>query len=117
MLKLAADENFNNDVVRGLLRRRPDLDIVRVQDTEVAGGDDVAVLEWAAQNKRVLLTHDVSTMTAHAYERVRDGKSMPGVFEVGRNVPIGAAIEDLLLLAECSLDDEWEGQVRYLPLR
>jgi hypothetical protein len=33
------------------------------------------------------------------------------------NVPIGVAIEDTLLLAECSLDGEWEGQVRYLPLR
>jgi hypothetical protein len=42
---------------------------------------------------------------------------MPGVFEVSRNVPIGRAIEDILLLAECSLDGEWEGQVRYLPLR
>ena len=42
---------------------------------------------------------------------------MPGVFELSRNVPIGVAIEDILLLAECSLDDEWEGQVRYLPLR
>ncbi|CAG0928701.1 hypothetical protein TFLX_01024 [Thermoflexales bacterium] len=117
MLGLAADENFNNDVVRGLLRRRPDLDIVRVQDTEIAGADDTSILEWAAQNKRVLLTHDVSTMTAHAYERVHDGKSMPGVFEVGRNVPIGVAIEDVLLLAECSLEGEWEGQIRYLPLR
>lgn len=117
MLKLAADENFNNDVVRGLLRRRPDLDIVRIQDTELAGSDDTSVLEWAAQNSRILLTHDVSTMTAQAYERVRDGKSMPGVFEVGRNVSTNVAIEDILLLAGCSLEGEWEGQVRYLPLR
>ena len=41
---------------------------------------------------------------------------MPGVFEVSRSVPIGRAIEDILLLAECSVDGEWEGQVRYLPL-
>ena len=32
MLRLAADENFNADIVRGLLWRLPDLDIVRVQD-------------------------------------------------------------------------------------
>lgn len=117
MLKLAADENFNNDVVRGLLRRRPDLDIVRIQDTEIAGADDASVLDWTAQNNRVLLTHDVSTITADAYDRVRDGRSMPGVFEVGRNVPTSVAIEDILLLAECSFESEWEGQVRYLPLR
>jgi hypothetical protein len=42
---------------------------------------------------------------------------MPGVFEVPRAVQIGVAIEDILLLAACSLEGEWEGQVRYLPLR
>ncbi len=41
---------------------------------------------------------------------------MPGLFEVSRSVPVGRAIEDILLLAECSLDGEWEGQIRYLPL-
>ncbi len=117
MLRLAADENFNNDIVRGLLRRKPDLDIVRVQDVGLSGADDVAVLEWAAQERRVLLTHDVSTLTHYAYERVKAGKAMPGVFEVSRAVPIGIAIQDILLLAESSLEGEWEGQVRYLPLR
>jgi hypothetical protein len=116
MLRLAADENFSNNIVRGLLRRRPELDIVRIQDVGLSGADDAAVLEWAAQEGRVLLTHDVSTITRYAYERVRAGQSMPGVFEIGRDVPIGRAIEDILLLVEYSLDGEWEGQVRYLPL-
>ena len=117
MLALAADENFNNDIVRGLRRRNPDLDLVRVQDIGLSAADDPSVLEWAAQEGRVLLTHDVSTITRYAYDRVRTGKSMPGVFEVSRDVPIRIAIEDILLLAEYSLDDEWEGQIRYLPLR
>jgi hypothetical protein len=117
MIRLAADENLNNDILRGVLRRQPDLDIVRVQDVGLSSAEDPVVLEWAAQEERVLLTHDVSTITKYAYERVRAGKPMPGVFEIGRTVPIGRAIEDVLLLAECSLDGEWEGQVRYLPLR
>jgi hypothetical protein len=41
---------------------------------------------------------------------------MPGVVCVSRSVPAGRAIEDILLLAECSFPGEWEGQVRYLPL-
>lgn len=117
MLLLAADENFNNNIVRGLLRRNPDLDVVRIQDVGLLGADDPDILEWTAQEGRILLTHDVSTITHFAYERVRAGKPMPGVFEVSRSVPVGVAIEDILLLAECSLDGEWEGQVRYLPLR
>ncbi len=116
MLPLAADENFNNDILRGLLRRRPDLDIVRIQDVGLSGADDPTVLDWAAREGRVLLTHDVSTITRYAYERVRAGLPMPGVFEVSRTLSIGRVIEDILLLAECSLEGEWEGQVRYLPL-
>ena len=77
MLRLAADENFNNDIVRGLLRREPGLDIVRIQDVGLSGADDPTVLEWAAQEGRVLLTHDVTTITRHAYERVKAGQSMP----------------------------------------
>ena len=37
MLRLAADENFNGNIVRGLLRRNPKLDIVRVQDVGLSG--------------------------------------------------------------------------------
>jgi hypothetical protein len=117
MLRLLADENFNNDVVRGVCRRNPAVEIVRVQDVGLSGADDPTILEWAAQSGRVILTHDVATMTRHAYDRVRQGKAMPGVFECARRVPIGVAIDETLLLAECSLEGEWEGQVRYLPLR
>lgn len=109
MLRFAADENFNNDIVRGLLRRRANLDIVRIQDVELCGAHDAAVLEWCAKEGWVLLTHDVTTITRFAYDRVRTGKAMPGVFEVGRGLAIGLVIEDLLLLAERSLDSEWEG--------
>lgn len=117
MLLLVADENFNNDIVRGMLRRKPGLDMVRIQDLDLSGADDATVLEWCAVQGRVLLTHDVTTITRHAYERVLAGKSMPGVFEVPPELPTSAVIEDLLLLVEYSLDGEWEGQVRYLPLR
>lgn len=115
MLRLAADENFNNDIVRGLIRRKPDVDLVRVQDVDLSGADDPAILEWAARQGRVVVTHDVSTLSTHAYERVSAGQRMPGVFEVPTDLSIARAIDDLLLIAECSLEDEWEGQVRYLP--
>nr|WP_309745308.1 DUF5615 family PIN-like protein [Chamaesiphon sp. OTE_20_metabat_361] len=55
MLKLLADENFDNTILRGLLRRQPDIDIIRVQDTEFYGANDPTVLAWAAQENRILL--------------------------------------------------------------
>lgn len=116
MLLLVSDENFNNDIVRGLLRRKPDLDIIRVQDVGLRGADDPAVLEWAAQEGRVVLTHDAATMAHFAFERVRANQPMPGVIEVADDLPIGAVIEDVLFLSEYSEQREWEGQVIYLPL-
>jgi len=116
MLRFVADENFNNNIIRGLLRRQPELDIVRIQDVGLSGVDDPTVLEWAAQERRVLLTHDVATITHYAYARIEAGLPLPGVFEVSLDLPIGRVIEDILLLAEYSLDSEWEGQICYLPL-
>ncbi len=41
---------------------------------------------------------------------------MPGVFEVDPDAALGRVIEDVLILARASLENEWEGQVLYLPL-
>ena len=114
---LIADENFNNNIVRGVLRRKPEVNIVRVQDVGLSQADDVTILEWAAEQGRVLLTHDVSTITKYAYERLEAGKRVSGVFEINRSAPVGQVIEDILLLVEVSMADEWEGQIIYLPLR
>jgi len=116
LLRFLVDEDFDNDIMRGVLRRLPTLDMARVQDVGLSGTPDPIVLEWAAQDGRVLLTHDVSTTTAYAYARITSGLPMPGVFAVRHLAPISLVIEDLVLLAECSLPDEWEGQVRYVPL-
>ncbi|MCA1592751.1 MAG: DUF5615 family PIN-like protein [Acidobacteria bacterium] len=117
MLRLAIDEDFNNRILRGLVRRQPELDIVRVQDAGLSAAPDAEVLEWASSEGRVLLTHDVTTMKQHAVDRLAAGSPMPGVFEVGQQIPIGQAIEEILLIATYSLEGEWEGQVRFLPLR
>ncbi len=117
MLRFAIDEDFNNRILRGLIRRKPELDIVRVQDAGLSAKTDPEVLEWAASEERILLTHDVTTMRQHADNRIAAGLPMPGVFEVSQTVPIGLAIEEILLLAEYSLANEWAGQIIFLPLR
>ena len=116
LLRLAADENFNSAIVRGVMRRNPGLDLVTVQDSGLSGASDEDVLAWAADEDRVFPTHDVTTMTEFAYERIDNGLPMPGIFEVSQALAIGAVIDDISLLAECSLENEWSGQVLYLPL-
>lgn len=115
-LRFLADEDFDQDIVRGVLRRLPSLDIVSVQEVGLSGGLDPQVLAWAAQEGRVLLTHDVSTMKAYAFARVAEGLPMPGVFAVSQWTAIGQVIESIVLLAEWSFEGEWEGQIRHLPL-
>ncbi|BAY10828.1 DUF5615 family PIN-like protein [Calothrix sp. NIES-2098] len=116
MLKLLADENFDNTIVRGLLRRRASIDIVRVQDVGLSGEDDPTILAWAAEEDRILLTHDVATITRFAYERVAQDLPMPGVIEVSTDAGVGQVIEDILTIIDCSLEGEFAGQIQYLPL-
>ena len=117
MLLFLSDEDFNRRIVRGLRRRLPRLDVVRVQDVGLIARPDTEVLEWAANENRVVLTHDVTTMSKHAFDRVNQRLPMPGVIEISQDVPIGEAIEELVLIAECSLENEWQNQVIYLPLK
>lgn len=117
MSQFLADENFNNQIVRGILRQNPEIDLVRVQDVDLLGADDPSVLAWAAQEGRIVLTHDVATMITFAYQRIQAGLSMPGLFEVSRRVSVGLAIEEIILIAECSFEQEWEGKIIFLPLK
>ena len=116
MLRFAADENLDNRIIRGLLLRLPELDVLRIQDAGLIGAEDPEVLEWAARESRILVTHDVATITGYAYDRIQRGLAMPGVFEVRSTAAIGVAIDDLSLIIEVSEPGEWEGQILYIPL-
>ncbi len=116
MLRLLADENFDFDVVRCVLRRRQDIDFVRVQDSGIGGADDREVLEWAARAGRIVISHDVRTMTRDAYTLVLEGRPMLGLVEVSQELPIDRVIEDLILFVDCCEPPEIEGPVIYFPL-
>ena len=117
-MKWLADECFDNDIVRGLLRRSPTLDLIRTQDVaEIAGMDDRKLLVWATANQRVLLTHDLATMVpALLIQRQQQSGCTPIVL-VSDSLPIGVVIEEILLLDQCSEEADWAAGVVYLPLR
>ncbi len=116
MLRLAADEDFDNDIVRGLLRREPNLDIMRVHEAGLSGKADPIILEWASREARILLTHDANTMTKYAFDRIEAGETITGVFVIRHDAPLGEIISDILLLTIASELSEWENQVKYIPL-
>src|SRR5512134_2422857 len=101
MLHLVSDENFNGDIVRGLLLRQPALDLYRVQDVGLEEADDPTILAWAAANNRIVVTHDQATMPDFAYARVGAWQPMPGVFVVPDRLVVRQVIEELLLVEAC----------------
>jgi predicted nuclease of predicted toxin-antitoxin system len=115
MLRLASDADFNVDILRGLFHRQPDLNLLQVQDVGLRTADDRIILEWAANEGRILLTHDRATMPDFAYDRVRAGQPMPGLFVVRNRPLLGPIIDEILLITLCSAQEEWKDRVEYLP--
>jgi hypothetical protein len=117
MILFAADEDFDNDILRALHRRLPAVDIVRIQDVGLSGCDDPTVLEWTARASRVLLTHDVSTMTRYALIRLQRGLPMPGIIAVPQRATIRGVVDDLVLVAVCGEPKELSERILFVPLR
>ena len=73
MLRILVDENFNHRILRGVERLIPDLDYIIVQESPLASSSDPVLLAWADEYRRVILTHDINTVTKYANERLRSG--------------------------------------------
>ena len=116
MLRLLADENFNNAIVRGVFRALPSLDFPTVQQVGLSGMKDPDLLAWAFDDERILVTHDVQSMRTHVAARLAQGLSIAGVIAVPRRLPIGRAIYELRLCIQYSDPEEWKDQMSRLPL-
>jgi predicted nuclease of predicted toxin-antitoxin system len=92
MLRLLIDEDVHGDIVNGLRRRQPALDVVRVQDVGLRQEPDPIILEWAAQQGRVVVSVDKKTLATLAWDRVARGVPMPGVAILRTLLTIGQAI-------------------------
>jgi len=116
MLRLVSDEDVHDDIIRGLRRREPALDIVRVQDVGLDHTPDPIILEWAANHGRILVTGDLNTMVGFAWRRVQSALPMSGVLALLENVGVRRVIDDILLVTQCYAEDEIKDQVWYIPL-
>ena len=115
-VRYLADEDLDIAIARGLRSREPAIDILDVKSAGLRGTKDPVLLELAAKQSRILVTHDRNTMTAHFWDRLAAGESSPGLFIVpDRLGAIGAAIEWLLLVWGASQPEEWRNQIVYLP--
>ena len=116
-MKWLADECFDNDIIRGLLRRSPGLDIVRAQDVSaIAGRGYERLLAWANTNNRVVLTHDLATMVPALLLHYRQTSQWASIVLVPDSLPIGQVVEEILILDGCSKESDWAAGLIYLPL-
>ena len=107
-----ADENIESYLVEALVQRVPSIDIVSVHEEELVATDDRVILQWAADNERMVITRDISTMRAIADFRVRNGMGMPGL--VIQAASTGRILDSLEDIALYSLEGEWEGWVIFV---
>lgn len=114
-MNFLVDENFNNDILRGVWRRIPEANFIRVQDTNIVGADDPQVLEYAAEHGYIVLSHDVNTMRGYFYERLQAELPLSGLILVHKQTPVGEVVDALELIILASDASEWLGLVSYIP--
>lgn len=114
-VRFLADENLDQTIVAGLVRREPEIDFALPQMSIPEGMEDPEVLALAASMGRVLVTHDAKTMPRHFAHFLIHSECL-GVILVPKSMAIAQAIEELLLIWQLSEPGEWRNILRRLPL-
>jgi hypothetical protein len=111
-----ADHDLNEHIIDGVLRHEPTVEFVRARDVGMNDRSDADVLAFAAIHGFIVVSHDVNTMTKHAFALIERGETISGLLMAQQSEPIAPVIESLLLIWSASEAEEWHGQVRFLPL-
>jgi hypothetical protein len=118
MLRLASDADVHGEIIRGLHRRHPETELVRVQDALSERTPDVGRAGLGRRREPRSHPNDRNTMLGFAYRRVAAGELVPGVIATTNEQSIGSAIDDILLISEFMPEEEIRQQVVvYLPFR
>lgn len=115
-VRFQADADLDGRVLRGLRRAASEIDIQSATDAGLPGVADPEVLRLASGQGRVLVSQDRRTMPIHFRRYVNSGANSSGVILLREGVPIGAAIEDLVLIWSASEADEWINRLVWIPL-
>lgn len=114
-IRLQADADFNQTILLAATRREPTLDSQTALTGGIIGLADLDVLDRAATEGCLLVTHDFRTMPRYFAEFVAT-KANAGVLVVPQSLPIGAVVEDLLLIHAGTDAEEWTNRLGFLPI-
>ena len=115
-VRFLTDADLNKAIVTGVLRREPTVDFLTAHVAGLRRMSDPEVLGLAAEQGRVLVSHDVGTMSAH-FRNLRNAcKPSAGVFLIPQSLSLAIAIDELLVIWLTSEAAEWENRLVWLPL-
>lgn len=114
-IRFQADADFKQAILRGVLRREPGMDFQTASVAGLSGLTDLEVLAIAAQDSRVIVSHDQRTMP-HYFSEFIATQTSPGLIIIPQKILIAVAVEELLLIWVASSPDEWINRVCRLPL-
>lgn len=116
VVQFQADADLNQAIVSGVLRHQPEINFQTATAAGLEGVADLEVLEIAAQEKRILVTHDRKTMPNAFGEFVMTQMSA-GVLIVSQSLPISEAIDALILVWQTSDAETWQNQIASIPFK
>lgn len=115
-VRFLADADLKRAIVNGVLRRERSVDFQSARAAGLRGLKDDQVLKFAAENQRLLVSHDVGTIPEHFRRFRAAGNHSAGVFLVPQSLDIGVAIDELVLIWQASEAWEWIDRLEWLPL-
>ena len=116
MIRYLADADLNEGIVAGCLRRESTMNFLSANEANLEGVPDPQVLALAAEQNRILVSHDFQTMPRHFGDFLQARGSSPGVLLVPQYLPIGDAIEELVLIWAATDAEEWKDRILRIPL-
>jgi hypothetical protein len=114
---LLIDECLPHSVNRGLLRRLPDVSLLRVgeEDAPAIGATDAELLAFCEQHQRILVTADRSTMPVQVQRYAAAGGQTWGVLVARPHCSLHELIDHLELVIDASESEEWINRYEYVP--
>jgi len=114
-IRFQADVNLNQIILRAARRREPALDFQTAETAGFAGLPDPEVFACAAEDGRILVTHDLQTMPRHFATFITTHQSA-GLLLIPQHLPIASAVDDLVRIWSTMEAAEWRNLMWYLPL-
>ena len=115
-IRFQADNDLKRIIVDATLRREPGIDFQTAQAAGLDGFDDESVLGHAAEQGRILVSHDKRTMPLRFAEFIRRGGTSPGLLLViPQNAPVRDVAETLILIWSDNRPEAWVNLAAKIP--